>query len=249
MRLENKVAVVTGAQKGIGAAVARVFAREGAKVVLNWFDDEPAAKALAASIETGGGHVTLAQGNVSKAADVAHMFDVAQSLGGVDIVVNNAGIFPRVELLDMTEADWDIVHDVNLKGSWRCLQAAARALVADGRPGSIINTSSMAFWSGGGRGVHYAATKGGVIGLTRGAARDLAQYKIRVNAIAPGLTDTDQPRDGMTEEEIAEAGQNVPLGRLALGDDIADAALFLASDESRHVTGQTLHVNGGQMFY
>ena len=99
MRLENKVAVVTGAQKGIGAAVARVFAREGAKVVLNWFDDEPAAKALAASIETGGGHVTLAQGNVSKAADVAHMFDVAQSLGGVDIVINNAGIFPRVELL------------------------------------------------------------------------------------------------------------------------------------------------------
>ena len=249
MRLKNKVAVVTGAQKGIGAAVCETLAREGATVILNWLDDETVARDLASNIQGNGGQAVLVRGDVARADDVAAMFAAAEAAGGVDVLVNNAGIFPRVELLDMTESDWDRVHDVNLKGSWRCLQAAARSMVATGRPGAVVNLSSSAFWSGGGRGVHYAATKGGVIGLTRAAARDLAKYRIRVNAIAPGLVDTDQPRDGMTEGEIAQAGQEVPLGRIAQPVDIADVVLFLASDESRHITGQTLHVNGGQIFY
>lgn len=250
MRLEDKVAVITGAQKGIGAAVAQTFAREGATVILNWLDDEPAAMALKSEIEAAGGKAIPVQGNVAKAADVQRLFDAAAEAGGVDALVNNAGIFPRVPLLEMTEDDWDIVHDVNLKGSWRCLQSAAKAMVAAGKSGTIVNLSSQAFWSGGGgRGVHYAATKGGIIGMTRAAAFDLARYKIRVNAIAPGLVDTDQPRDGMTEEEIAEAAQRALFGRIGTPQDIADTALFLCSDESRFTTGQTIHVNGGQMFY
>ena len=249
MRLANQVAVVTGAQKGIGAAVARCFAREGASVILNWLDDESATAALVEEIQAAGGQVTPVQGDVANAADVVRLFEAAEAAGGPSVLVNNAGIFPRVELLDMTEDDWDRVQDVNLKGSWRCLQAAARSMVAAGRPGAVLNLSSMAFWSGGGRGVHYAATKGGLIGMTRAAARDLAAHRIRVNAIAPGLVDTDQPRDGMTEAEIEETGRNVPLGRIADPDDIADSALFLCCDESRHITGQTLHVNGGQVYY
>jgi len=250
MRLSGKVAVITGAQKGIGAALARVFAREGAAIVANWLDDEATAMALVTGIESAGGKAVPVQGDVSDASDVARLFEAAEDLGGVDYLVNNAGIFPRVRILDMTEEEWDLVMNVNLKGGWRCLQAAARSMVAHKKGGAIVNLSSRAFWSGAsGRGVHYAATKGGVIGMTRAAALDLAEYGIRVNAIAPGLVDTDQPRDGMSEDAIAAEGRAAPLGRIAQPEDIADTALFLCRDEARFTTGQTIHVNGGQMFY
>lgn len=249
MRLNNKLALVTGAQKGIGAEIAKTFAREGAHVLVNWLDDQISAEQVASTIAQHGGKATLVQADVSSAEDVARMFAQAQELGGVDVLVNNAGMFPRVSLLDMTEADWDYVHNINLKGPWRCLKAATQQFVAQGKPGIVLNLTSMAFWSGSALGVHYAATKGGLIGMTRAAAVDLASHRIRVNALAPGLTDTDQPRDGMTEAQISAASATIPLGRLSQPDDIADAALFLCCDESRHITGQTLHVNGGQMFY
>jgi 3-oxoacyl-[acyl-carrier protein] reductase len=144
----------------------------------------------------------------------------------------------------MTESDWDYVLDINLKGTFFCAQAAARLMVERGRPGVIISMASQAI-RGAPRGVHYTASKGGVVAMTRAMALELAPHAIRVNAIAPGLTDTAQPRYGHSEDELAAMGRAVPLGRMGTVEDIAAAAVFLASDEARYVTGQTIHVNGG----
>ena len=185
-------------------------------------------------------------GDVARVADARALVESAVAeLGGVDVLVNNAGVYPRVAFLDMREEDWDYVLDVNLKGTFFCAQAAARAMIAGGRHGSIMNLASMAI-RGAVRGTHYSASKGGVVAMTRAMALELAPNAIRVNAIAPGLTDTAQPRYGSTEEEIAAMSDAVPLGRMAQPDDIADVALFLASHDARHITGQTIHVNGGQ---
>jgi len=149
-----------------------------------------------------------------------------------------------VPFLEMRESDWDLVLDVNLKGGFFCAQAAARAMITGQRRGSVINMASQAI-RGAVRGVHYSASKGGVVAMTRAMALELAPHGIRVNAIAPGLTDTAQPRYGNTEEELTVMASAVPLGRMAQPDDIASVAVFLASDDARHVTGQTVHVNGG----
>jgi 3-oxoacyl-[acyl-carrier protein] reductase len=170
---------------------------------------------------------------------------VTRELGAPAILVNNAGIFPRADFLAMTEADWDRVLDVNLKGSFLCGQAAARRMVDAGVGGVIVNLASVAM-RGTPLGVHYSASKAGVMGLTRAMALALAPVRIRVNAIAPGLTDTAQPRYGNTEAELVELGRQIPLGgRMATPDEIARVAVFLASDEAGWITGQTIHVNGG----
>jgi NAD(P)-dependent dehydrogenase (short-subunit alcohol dehydrogenase family) len=249
MRLTGKVALVTGAQQGIGRAIALAYGRAGAHVVINYLDDQAAAEQIAAQIGAYGQRAVTVPGDVSRAADVRDMLEAGAVLGGPDILVNNAGIFPRVELLDMTEAQWDEVLNVNLKGSFLCMQTVAQRLVARGRSGAIINLSSGAAFRSSPRGVHYVSSKAGIVGLTRAAALELAPYRIRVNAIAPGLTDTAQPRYGMSEEELQAAAHQVPLGRIGTPDDIADLAVFLASDASRHITGQTIHVNGGQYLY
>ena len=248
MRLASKTIAVTGAQQGIGAAVARGAAREGADVVVNWLDDEDGARAVAEDVEAAGARAVLVQGSVTDEDAIARIVDAGLGLGGrrLDGFVNNAGIFPRVPFLDVTGADWDLVHDVNLKGTFRCTQAAARAMIGVGDGGSIVNLSSASAFRGSPNGVHYSASKAGVLGLTRAAALDLAPHRIRVNAIAPGLTDTAQPRYGMSEEEIAAAGAAIPLGRIATPDEVAALAIFLLSDESSQITGQTLHINGGQ---
>ena len=249
MRLAGKIALVTGAQQGIGKAIALAYGREGASVVVNYLDNQAAAEEIASQIRALGQRAVPLAGDVARAADVRRMVEAGESLGGIDILVNNAGIFPRVEFLDMTEAQWDEVLNVNLKGTFLCTQAVAQKLVERGRPGAVINLASSAAFRSSPRGVHYVASKAGIVGVTRATALELAPYRVRVNAIAPGTTDTAQPRYGMSEEELQAAGRQVPLGRMGTPEDVADLAVFLASDEARHITGQTIHVNGGQYLY
>jgi 3-oxoacyl-[acyl-carrier protein] reductase len=246
MQLVGKVALVTGAQQGIGHAIAVALARAGADVGVNYLDDRGAAERVAGEIRGTGRRACLAPGDVSRATDAEAMVDtVTRELGAPGILVNNAGVFPRVDFLAMTEADWDRVLDVNLKGSFLCAQAAARRMVAAGRGGAIVNLSSVAM-RGAPLGVHYSASKAGVMGLTRAMALALAAHRIRVNAIAPGLTDTAQPRYGNSDAELVEMGRQIPLeGRMARPEEIARVAVFLAAEESGWVTGQTIHVNGG----
>jgi NAD(P)-dependent dehydrogenase (short-subunit alcohol dehydrogenase family) len=245
MRLRGRIALVTGAQQGIGRGIALAFVREGADVAVNYLDDRAAAEKVMQEVRAAGGRAVLVQADVARPTDAQRMVAQVQSeLGGLDVLVNNAGVYPRVPFLEMRETDWDHVVDVNLKGGFFCAQAAARAMVAAGRRGSIINMASQAV-RGAVRGVHYSASKGGVVAMTRATALELAPHGIRVNAIAPGLTDTAQPRYGNNEEELAAMASAVPLGRMAQPDDIAAVAVFLASDDARHITGQTVHVNGG----
>ena len=249
MGLEGKAILVTGAQQGIGAAIARALAREGARLALNWLDDRAAARQVAADVRAAGSAATLIQGSVADLDAVVRMVEAGRELGGASGLgglVNNAGVFPRARFLDLTEAEWDRVQEVNLKGAFRCAQAAARAMAETGRGGSIVNLSSLAAFRPSARGAHYAAAKAGLIGLTRAAALELAPHRIRVNAIAPGLTDTAQPRGGMSEAELAAASSAIPLGRMALPEDVAALVVFLLSDQSCQITGQTLHLNGGQ---
>jgi NAD(P)-dependent dehydrogenase (short-subunit alcohol dehydrogenase family) len=246
MQLAGRIALVTGAQQGIGAAIARAYATAGADVAINWLDDEAAATRVAETVRACGRRGLLLKADMAKLHEVRAMAEsVAHELGPIDVLVNNAGVFPRVAFFDMSERDWDFVHDVNLKGACFCTQAVAQTMVADGRAGAIINLTSGAAFRGSPNGVHYCASKGGLLSMTRQMALELAPYRIRVNAIAPGLTDTAQPRYGMSENELYAAGGSIPLGRIAQPDDIARAAVFLASDDAGFVTGQCLHVNGG----
>ena len=246
MDLSGKIVLVTGAQQGIGRAIALRCAAAGADVAVNWLDDEATASRIADKIRAEGRRALTVQGDVGRLAEVeAIVAAVEDRLGRIDVLVNNAGVFPRVPFLELRESDWDYVLDVNLKGTCFCAQAVARRMVASGRAGGIINLTSGAAYRGSPRGAHYCASKGGVVSLTRQMALELAPHRIRVNAIAPGLTDTAQPRYGSSEDEIAAMAQTIPLGRIAQPDDIARTAVFLASDEAGFTTGQILHVNGG----
>ena len=240
-----RTALVTGAQQGIGRAVALALAADGLDVAVNCLDDLPAAEAVAAAVRALGRRAVTLQADVADVAQARALVEgAAQALGGLDVLVTNAGIFPRVAFLDMTEGQWDRVHGVNLKGAAFCAQAAARAMIAGGRGGVILTLSSSAI-RGVPLGAHYAATKAGLIGLTRSLALALAPHAIRVNAVAPGLTDTAQPRDGHDEDELAAMGRALPLGRMGQPEDVAALIAFLASPRAAWITGQVHHVNGG----
>lgn len=246
--LARRVALVTGAQQGIGRAIAEALGAEGASVVVQYLDDQETAAEIAASIVGNGSEALIVQGDVGVRADCAEAFAIGQKLGGIDLLINNAGIFPRRDFLNMTEEDWNTVQNVNVLGGVRCLQIMANELVKAERTGTAVNLSSVAFFRNSAKGVHYAASKGAIIGFTRSVSAELAPYGIRVNAIAPGIVDTAQPRDGMTEKQIAEASNLVPLGAMGKPEEIADVAVFLSSHASRHMTGQTIQVNGGTNF-
>jgi NAD(P)-dependent dehydrogenase (short-subunit alcohol dehydrogenase family) len=246
MDLDGRVALVTGAQQGTGRAIATALAQVGADVAINYLDDAAAAETVAAEVRQAGRRAVLIQGDVASIAASSEMVASAVTqLGRLDIMVNNAGVFPRVPFLKMTEQDWDFVIGVNLKGTCFCSQTAARAMVAAGRSGVIISLASQAITGLSPNGAHYAASKGGIVSLTRAMALELAPHGIRVNAIAPGLTDTAQPRYGHNEDELRERARRTPLGRMGQPDEIAAVAVFLASDRSSFMTGQTLHANGG----
>jgi len=212
---------------------------------VNFLDDRAAAERVAADARGLGRRTVVVQADVARRADVEAMVaTTVKELGPPDVVVNNAGVFPRASFLELAEGEWDHVLGVNLKGSFLTAQAAARALVAAGRPGAIVNLASSAV-RGDPRGVHYSSSKAGVVGLTRAMALALAPHGIRVNAIAPGLTDTAQPRYGNTEAQLAARAREIPLGRMARPEEIARVAVFLVSDDAGQITGEVIHANGG----
>jgi len=248
MRLKDKVAIVTGAGRGIGGAIALLFAEEGAKVVVNDVN-EADAKSTAEEIKGRGGQAGLAIGSVTVRAIAQKMVDTAvQEFGTVDILVNNAGIIQDAMLHKMTEEQWDRVIEVNLKGGFLCTQCAARVM-REKRYGKIVNLSS-AMWKGNPGQLNYSAAKAGVIGLTKTAAKELAPKGINVNAIAPGLIWTDMLKStppAILERMQKNLATTVPLNRLGLPRDVANVALFLASDESSYVTGQVIYCDGGMI--
>jgi 3-oxoacyl-[acyl-carrier protein] reductase len=245
-RCSGTIVLVTGAQRGIGRAIAIRFAEAGADVALNFLDDKPAAESAAAEIMALGRRAVTIGADIAKPEHARRLVaDAERALGPIDVLVNNAGIFPRTPFLDLTEDTWDAVLDTNLKATFVCAQEAARRMVAAKRPGAIINLSSGAPYRGSMRATAYMASKLGIVGLTRGMARELAPHGIRVNAVAPGITNTAMPRLGNTEEALAALARSNPTGRLAEPEDIADVVVFLATDAARHLVGQLIHVNGG----
>lgn len=246
-RLQGKVAIVTGAATGNGLAIARAFAREGARVVIADIAAEMARQA-ADEIGGAGGQVVSMAVNVTKGQEVQRMIQGAVELfGSLDILVNNAGVIGRYDILDVTEDEWDRIMNVNLKGTFLPAQAAARQMVKQGG-GNIINIASIAAESMDPAIVPYCASKGAVRTLTKGMALALAKRGVRVNAIGPGPIYTNLNRDKLdVPENMAAVVAHIPMGRVGRPDDLVGSAVFLASDESAYVTGITLYVDGGYL--
>ncbi|MEM4254760.1 MAG: SDR family NAD(P)-dependent oxidoreductase [Candidatus Norongarragalinales archaeon] len=246
-RLSGKVAVVTGGSKGIGEGIARVFAKEGAKVCIADVDFSNAKK-VASSI---GANALAVACDVSKMADAKEaVAATVKKFGKLDVLVNNAGIYPFKNFLDYSdgEDDWEKTMAVNLDGVKNCTLVAARQMKKQGRGGRIITISSIAGLKGYRGLVHYCATKAGVLGFTRALALELAPLKINVNAVCPGLIDTPGVRAlGMTNEVVNATAKAIPVQRPGKPDDIAWACVYLASEESSFVTGQAIVVDGGDV--
>ena len=246
--LAGKVAVVTGAAQGIGAACARRFAREDAPVAL-WDVDDARGEALAAELRAAGWQALYAHCDVSRSAEVRAALDATlAAFGRVDVLVNNAGIFKAADFLDVTEADWDAVIAVNLKGQFLVGQACARAMAAQGS-GAIVNMSSVNGLMAIPSIASYNASKGGINQLTRAMALALADHGVRVNAVAPGTIATELAAKAVLTSEDAKARilGRTPLKRLGEPEEIADLVAYLASDAASYLTGQVVYADGGRL--
>ena len=242
--LSGKVAFVTGASRGIGRATALRLASEGAKVALNFSSNIAKAEAVKAEIESAGGEAMLVQGDVSNFAVVTELIKkVIDKWGRLDILVNNAGITRDNLLLKMSEEDFDKVIATNLKGVFNCTKAVTKLMMKQ-RGGRIVNMSSVVGLRGNISQTNYAAAKAGIIGFTKSAARELASRGVTVNAVAPGLINTDMT--AALPEKIKEVMlQEIPAGRMGTPEDVANAVAFLVSDQAAYITGQVLSVDGG----
>ena len=242
--LNGKIAVVTGASRGIGKAIAMKFAQLGATVVINYNGSAQKAEEVKQSIIADGGRAVIKQCNVADYdACEAFIKEVIDQFGRIDILVNNAGITKDGLIMRMSEEDFTNVVDVNLKGTFHCIRFASRQMMKQ-RSGRIINMSSVVGISGNAGQINYAASKAGVIGMTKSAAKELASRGITVNAIAPGYIETDMT-NVLSDKVKEETMKQIPLGRLGQTEDIAATAAFLASDEAGYITGQVLAVDGG----
>ena len=246
MRFEGKVALVTGASRGIGRAIALALAAEGADVAVNYAGSEAAAKEVAAEIEAMGRKAFVIQADIASTEASTAMVDaVVKEFGRVDVLVNNAGITRDGLLMRMKEEDWDAVITTNLKGVFNCTKAAIKDMMKQ-KSGNIVNISSIVGVMGNAGQANYCAAKAGVIGFTKATAKEVAARGIRVNAIAPGFIKTDMT--SVLPEKVVEAMlAGIPLNRLGETEDIAKAVLFLASSDANYITGQTLHVDGGMV--
>lgn len=242
MGLENKVAIVTGAARGIGKAIARKLSQEGARIVICDLLEELFATAEELRLE--GASVMPLQVDVTNMEAVESMVQtVLEKLGSVDILVNNAGIVRDALLVRMKESDWDAVIAVNLKGSFNCTKAVARPMMKQ-RSGKIVNLSSVMGLTGNIGQANYSASKAGIIGLTKSAAKELGRRGINVNAIAPGFI-MSRMTESLPEDQREKALENIPLGFLGSPEDVASVVTFLVSDSARYITGQVIQVDGG----
>ena len=245
LSLAGKSVLVTGAGRGIGAAIARRFAEAGAALVINYRGSAAAAEALAQEIRDAGGTATAKQADVTRRAQVEHLVAAAVSAhGGIDVLVNNAGIYPVSSLLEMSEEEWDAVVDANLKSVHLCTQAAAARMIERGEGGVVLNIASIEGHAPAPMHAHYDAAKAGVIMHTRSAAQELGPHGIRVNAVSPGLIRADGIEEAWPEG-VARWLEAAPLGRMGEAVEVADACLFLASPAARWITGAVLPVDGG----
>lgn len=246
--LQGKVALVTGASRGIGRATALQLAYSGAAVVVNYRGNADAAHEVVTEIEQAGGRATAAQGNVAENADVDRLVKTASdAFGSLDILVNNAGITRDNLLMRMKDDEWDAVLDTNLRGAYLLTKAAMRSMMR-ARWGRIINITSVVGLMGNAGQTNYAAAKAGLIGFTKAVAREMASRGVTANAIAPGFVETDMVAalNDATRQAILGA---IPLGRLGQAQEIAQLVVFLASDAAGYITGQTIAVDGGMTMY
>ena len=241
---KKKVAVVTGASRGIGRAIALRLAQEGAAVVINYNGSKERAQEVKTEIESAGGTAQIMQCDVADAASCDEMFQtIIKEFGRIDILVNNAGITRDGLLMKMAEEDFDAVIDTNLKGTFHCIRAVSRQMLRQ-RSGRIINLSSVSGVLGNAGQANYSASKAGVIGLTKSVARELSSRGITCNAVAPGFIDTEMTAQ-MTDKAKEAVKTQIPLGRVGKVDDIAEVVTFLASEKASYITGQVISVDGG----
>lgn len=240
----TKVALITGASRGIGREIALTFAKNGYNVVVNYHGNEDKALAVKAEVEALGQEALVVKANVADESDVKAMVKTTvDRFGQIDVVVNNAGITRDNLLMRMKEADFDAVIDTNLKGVFFMMKAVARPMMKQ-KGGAIVNLSSVVGLSGNPGQINYVAAKSGVIGMTKSAAKELAAKQIRVNAVAPGFITTDMT-EALSDEQKALLLNQIPLKALGEPKQVAEAVYFLASDAASYITGQTLSVDGG----
>lgn len=244
MILEGQIAVVTGGSRGIGRAVSIRLAKEGAKVIINYITNEDSATETLREIEARGGKAEILRFDVSSFEKVQQVFrGVLDEHKRIDILVNNAGITRDNLFVRMKEVEWSRVLEINLSGSFNCCRAAAKSMMRR-KTGKIVNISSIAGEMGNPGQANYSASKAGLIGLTKSLSRELANWGIRVNAIAPGYIETEMT-EGLTEKVKEEVLKAIPLARFGKPDDVAEAVLFLVSNRSDYITGHTLNLSGG----
>jgi 3-oxoacyl-[acyl-carrier protein] reductase len=246
--LDGKVALVTGASRGIGRAIAVALGRRGAKVVINYASREDAAKEAAAAVEAVGGQAVLSAFDVASAGAVNDAIKaIGKDHGGLDILVNNAGVAINGLIMRFSDDQWQKTMAVNLGGAFHCTRAASVLLLRAKTCGRIINITSVVGEMGNGGQVAYAASKAGMIGLTMSTARELASRGVTCNAIAPGYIETDMTSESLPEAARAKLMDQIPLAKIGQPDDVGDAVAFLAGPEAGYITGQVLRVNGGML--
>lgn len=244
--LTGKTAIITGASRGIGAEIARKMAEAGAKIVVNYSGSQAKAEAVVEEIKSNGGEAIAVKADVADADAVKAMVEqTMQTFGSVDILVNNAGITRDNLMMRMKDDEWDDVINTNLKGVFICTKAVTRQMMKQ-RYGRIVNIASIVGVMGNAGQANYVAAKAGVIGLTKTTARELASRNITANAVAPGFITTDMT-DKLGEDIQKTMLAQIPLGRFGKPEEVAKAALFLASDDASYMTGQTLHLDGGMV--
>ena len=244
MLLENKIAIVTGSAKGIGKGIATEFAKQGATVVINYYGSKEAALKTVEEIKAFGGKAIPYQADISDYEMSKKMMDdIIKEYGAIDILVNNAGITRDQLILRMKTEDFDAVINTNLKGTYLCMKQASRLMMKQ-KSGHIISLSSVVGVMGNAGQVNYAASKAGVIGMTMSLARELGPRGVTVNAVAPGFIETDMT-DVLSDEVKEGLKASIPLGTLGHVEDVAKTIAFLASDDAKYITGQTIHVDGG----